>query len=287
MQGCTLIFSDIHADAGALDALLKVASSRAFLDRYGSVARILNLGDTVERGYHPCEVIARLKSSANLISVLGNHDEAFIRDSPVSGSDGRSVAAGDQCREQGVGQDFFEGMGTCWKDADARLFAVHGGPIDPKAVCPPEADSLTAWLYSRTWQRISREGRRYFDWSGYHYLPEDAFAAVKRELQPGFAIVCGHEHAEAVFVETDFGAADILQALKKASFTVGGRRVDEKIIPLKEEKNYLVRLGIAGPEGYYENYCWDRSHFGVYYERDGQRYISLLSFQLGRDSMPP
>ena len=287
MRGCTLLFSDIHADIGALDVLLKVASDPAFVARFGPVERTVNLGDVVERGYHPCEVIVRLASLANLISVLGNHDEAFIHDSPVSGSDGKSITASELCRGQGTWKDFFEGMGTSWADKDDRIFAVHGGPVDSATVCPPGADRLTAWLYSGTWQRISRDGQRFFDGSGYHYTPEDAFASVRKVLKPGFVIFCGHEHAEAAFVENDFRGVDILQVMKKTSFTIKGKRVDEKSLSLKDDRNYLIRLGIAGPEGYYEHFGWDRCYFGVYREKDGQRTVSLLSFQLGRDMMPP
>lgn len=288
MRGCTLLISDIHADLGALDAILKMTHDPAFAGRFGPVGRVLNLGDTVERGYHPCEVIDRLESLHDLISVLGNHDEAFLYDNPVSGSNARSLAASERCRELGKWKGFFDGMGTCWKDTDARLYAVHGGPLDPETICPEDADDVTGWLHSRTWQRISREGRQYFDWSGYHYLPEDAFASVRKALKPGFVILCGHEHAEAAYEEGEEGeVSDILHRLKKASFAVKGRRVEEKILQLKEGRNYLVRLGLAGPEGYYEHFGWDRCYFGVYYERDGQRYVSMLSFQLGRGMVPP
>lgn len=287
MRGCTLLFSDIHADIGALDAILKMTHDPAFAGRFGPVERVLNLGDTVERGYHPCEVIDRLKSLHHLTSVLGNHDEAFMCGNPVSGSDARSGAASSQCRAQGKWENFFGEAGLYWTDAGSRLYAAHGGPIDPATICPEGADDLTAWLHDRTWQRISRDGQRYFDWSGYHYLPGDAFDAVRNVLDPGFAIVCGHEHSEAAFVEYGGKAIDILCLLKKSRFTIKGRRVDEKLLRLKEGRNYLVRLGLAGPEGYYEYYGWDRSYFGVYYEKDGQRYISMLSFLLGRDMVPP
>ncbi|CAJ36484.1 metallophosphoesterase family protein [Methanocella arvoryzae] len=288
MRGCTLLFSDIHADIGALDAILKVTHDPGFSGRFGPVERVLNLGDVVERGYHPCEVIDRLRSLHHLTSVMGNHDEAFICGSPVSGSDDRSETASLQCRAQGTWEGFLEKGYNYWQDDEARLFAAHGGPIDPEKICPGEADCLTAWLHGRTWQRISRDGRRYFDWSGYHYPPEDAFAAVRDALDPGFAILCGHEHSEAAYEEDINGSVtDVLYGLQKSSFTVKGRRIDEKLLPLLEGRNYLVRLGLAGPEGYYSYLGWDRSYFGVYYEKDGQRYISLLSFLLGRDMVPP
>ncbi len=48
-----------------------------------------------------------------------------------------------------------------------------------------------------------------------------------------------------------------------------------------------MRLGIAGPAGYYRRYGLDRCYFGVYYKEDGKRFISMLGFPLGRDAVPP
>jgi len=283
-----LFFSDIHADAGALDLLLKTSVDQAFVERFGMVGKIVNLGDTVERGYNPCEVIDRLRSLDNLVSVLGNHDEAFICQTPVSGSNEKSEVAHRECRRKEIWRDFFETTHLYWTDEDERIYAVHGGPIDPGSITPKDADGLTAWLHSMTWQRISRGNERYFDWSGYHYRPEDAFAQVRKILKPGFVIVCGHEHSEAVYMEESPGTvAEILHTTAKASFQVKGRRIEEKSLILEENKNYLVRLGIAGPAGYYESYGWDRCYFGVYHEKDGRRMISTLSFQIGRDASPP
>jgi hypothetical protein len=58
-------------------------------------------------------------------------------------------------------------------------------------------------------------------------------------------------------------------------------------IALEDDANYIVRLGLAGPAGYYRRYGWDRCYFGVYYKKDGKRFISMLSFALGRDAVPP
>jgi len=147
---------------------------------------------------------------------------------------------------------------------------------------------VEAWLYSQPWQRISDVGVRYVDGSGYHYLPADAFDAVRPTFgSPGFAIVCGHEHAEAAFAEKEGRAEDILYGLETAAFAAGGRRVEEKKIMLCDDANYLVRLGLAGPAGYYERYGRDRCYFGVYYRKAGDRCISLLSFPLGRAAVPP
>jgi hypothetical protein len=287
MRGCTLLISDIHADIGALDAILRLSEDETFAGRYGPIAQVVNVGDVVERGYHPCEVIDRLKSTPRLTSVLGNHDEAFVWSFAVSGSDARSVAAHESCRRRGGWESFFEGMPVAHLDREERLYVVHGGPLDPGSLCAGYTGEMTSWMSSPTWQRLSRTGTGYFDMSGYHYTPEQAFDAVRAVMEPGFAIICGHEHVEAAFAEHNGQVEDILFGLETVAFGTGGRKVEEKRIALRDDTNYLVRLGLAGPAGYYERYGRDRCYFGVYYKEEGQRYISLLSFSLGRDAVPP
>jgi hypothetical protein len=287
MHGCYLLISDVHADIGALEAILRLSGDSAFTERYGRVERVLNLGDVVERGYNPCEVIDRMKTVPNLTSVAGNHDEAFVWSANISGSDGRSMAAHDICRRRSGWQGFFQDMQTVHVDREERLYAVHGGPLNPEGLCTEFFDRTTLWLNSQTWQRISRAGNAYFDMSGYHYTPEQAFDAVRGAMEPGFAIVCGHEHAEAAFAERDGRVEDILFGLETVAFGAGGRKVEEKRIALHDDTNYLVRLGLAGPAGYYERYGRDRCYCGVYHKEDGKRHISLLSFSLGRDAVPP
>jgi hypothetical protein len=284
---CILLLSDVHADIAALEAILRVSGSDAFRDRFGAPGRVVNLGDAVERGYSPCEVIDRMKAIRNLASVRGNHDEAFVWNNPVSGSDSVSLAAHEECRERGSWMDFFSGMEAFAMDREERLYFVHGGPVNPDRICPPGADLTESWLCSQTWQRISRTGERYLDNSGYHYLPGDAFDEVRAALGAGFAVLCGHEHAEAVYREKDGRVEDILFGLDISYFEAGSRKVEEKRIALEDGANYLVRLGIAGPSGYYHLCGWDRCYFGVYRRDAERRYISLLSFALGRDTIPP
>ena len=84
-----LVFSDIHADIHALDTILDIASSLEFTKKYGTFSRIINLGDVLERGTHPKEVLSRLKSFETnypLFSVMGNHDEAFLYNRLVGGA---------------------------------------------------------------------------------------------------------------------------------------------------------------------------------------------------------
>jgi hypothetical protein len=262
-MGSILFFSDIHADIGALDEILRLARGEDFIRRYGPVSKIVNLGDVMERGHNPGEVIDRLEGLGNVESILGNHDEAFLYRIPVSGSDAGSELAHDEYRETARFERFFRGMGKYYVDTANKLYAVHGGPIDPCAITPAGAAGVEAWLYSQPWQRVSEVGARYVDGSGYHYLPEDAFDSVRPALgDSGFAIICGHEHYEAVYREKG-GAVEEVEGLHAETLAMSGREVREKKLPVGEDACYLIRLGIAGPEGYGE-YVEDRCYFGVY-----------------------
>ena len=91
-----LVFSDIHADFGALGKILKITTSQEFKRKYGKFTRIINLGDVLERGTHPKEVLSSfcsLEKNYTVISVMGNHDEAFLYNRPVSGSSFESLNA--------------------------------------------------------------------------------------------------------------------------------------------------------------------------------------------------
>ena len=277
-MGSILLISDIHADVGALDEILRLAYSEDFSGRYGLVEKVVNMGDVMERGYAPGEVIDRLERLRDLESILGNHDEAFLARLPVSGSDAASVQAHGEYRETGRYEKFFRGMGKYYVDTKNKLCVAHGGPIDPCAITPPDAMGPDAWLYSQTWQRISDTGTRYLDSSGYHYLPADAFDAVRPTFgSPGFAIVCGHEHAEAAYRDKGGAVEYILRQLKPAVADIAGRRVEEKKLVIDEDANYLVRLGLAGPEGY-AGPGKERCHFGAYSVQNEERALYLLNF---------
>ena len=273
-MGSILLFSDIHADIAALDAILKLAQSDDFKERYGELSLTANLGDVLERGHSPEHVISRLESLENVESILGNHDEAFLGRIPVSGSDIGSEMAHEAYRDTGLYEGFFRDMGKYYVDTTEKLYLVHGGPIDPCTITPAGAVGVKAWIYTQPWQRISDIGIRYADGSGYHYLPADAFDAVKPTFNAGFAIVCGHDHREAAYRLKGGVVEYILGGLKETMAEMGGFKVSEKRIPLEEDAGYLIRLGIAGPEGY----DGGRRHFGVYTTQGG-RAICLLSFQ--------
>ncbi|HMK45256.1 MAG TPA: metallophosphoesterase [Methanocella sp.] len=277
MSGSILLVSDVHADIQALDDILAIAYSGDFSKRYGPLKKILNLGDLLERGYHPREVVERLKK-LNVESVIGNHEEAFLFSRPISTPDAKSLVAHRDYRASGEYGDFFEGMPKTIIDRSMLLFAAHGGPLDQSSLVSANVGD-GAWTFSPTWQRISEAGRSYAASDGYHYLPDEAFAEVKAVFKrDGFIIVCGHDHKEVVYRQKNGVVNNVLAGLEEHIIDLGGRRVREKRLDIEDDSNYLIRIGIAGPEGYLPRGWMDRSYFGVIERKDGRRTFYLLSF---------
>ena len=91
-----LIISDIHADILAFNSILDLVSSKEFEKKYGQISRIINLGDVLERGTNPKKVLQKfmdLSKNYPIISVMGNHDEAFLYNRKVTGNSWESIAA--------------------------------------------------------------------------------------------------------------------------------------------------------------------------------------------------
>ncbi len=66
-----MIFSDIHGNIGALEAVLAHSQDKG-------IHRYICLGDIVGYGPHPNECISRVKRLKNCRSVAGNHDLAAL-----------------------------------------------------------------------------------------------------------------------------------------------------------------------------------------------------------------
>ena len=261
-----LIFSDIHADINALDTILKIATSEEFTKKYGNFERIINLGDVLERGSHPKEVLARLDSLAknnSIFSVMGNHDEAFLYKRPVSGVSLQSWTAHQSLTDDDLtffpknkdgtfGQQLFI-------DKKNNLFCVHGGPLDPLKITPKDAND-EAWLYQRSWQRLSEEEFEYFSYYGYHYKPSSAFGEANNHLN-NFVILCGHQHTETALIQDD-EIKEFYSSLKTTQERTAGFVLDKKEIKINPSNNYLIRLGLGGPSGYY-GVGTAQPHFGI------------------------
>jgi predicted MPP superfamily phosphohydrolase len=262
-----LVFSDIHADIDALDTILQVTSSNDFIKKYGSFDRIINLGDLLERGNNPKQVLAKLEflqKNYPIISVMGNHDEAFLYKRPVSGSSIESWTAHQELKKDDLA--FFEqnkdntfGQQQ-FIDTKNNLVCVHGGPLDPQKITPKNVYDEETWLYQRTWQRISDEEFEFFSYSGYHYKPSSAFDEGK-SLLGNFVILCGHQHEEAVLVQNK-KIQNILSDLVVTKEKVSDFVLEKKEIEINKSSNYLIRLGLGGPSGYY-GVGVAKPHFGI------------------------
>lgn len=250
-----LVLSDIHADLIGLETILEVALDKGFTKKYGSFSRIINLGDVLERGNYPKEVIARLRSlesSYSLVSVMGNHDEAFLYNTPIGGNSLESLDAHAKLDQEDL--SFFKENpdGTFGKqefiDKKHGLFCVHGGPLDPKKILPKSARE-EAWLYKRSWQRLTDEDFEFFSYSGYHYKAPSAFDEVKQHME-NHVILCGHQHQEEAIMQ-DGTLHRIYPGLKPIREKHGNRILEKREIEINPSNRYLIRLGIAGPEGHY------------------------------------
>ncbi|WP_100182856.1 metallophosphoesterase family protein [Candidatus Nitrosotenuis aquarius] len=259
-----LVFSDIHADIEGLETILDVAFSSEFEEKYGKASRIINLGDLLERGTSPKQVLQKMSELAKsfpMISVMGNHDEGFLYKKFLSGSSYASLKEHELLSNQDT--EFFRQNkdGTFGDqfviDRKDRLFCVHGGPVNPDKIAKKGDDP---WLYQRTWQRLSEEDYEFFSYSGYHYKAESAFGEAKAELD-NFLILCGHQHMEAAIRQTGDEITNILpsryETEKISQYTLRKRQ-----IPIEKNSNYLVRTGLGGPQGYYGG-GFARPHFGI------------------------
>ncbi len=250
-----LVFSDIHADVYALETMLGVASSKEFTKKYGEFSRIINLGDLLERGTSPKEVLTRLKSLQSnypLYSVMGNHDEGFLTNTMVSGSSIESMNAHAKLNNDDI--SFFKQnkdgtFGTReYIDKNNGIFCVHGGPLDPNKITPKNAGD-EAWLYQRSWQRLTEEEFEFFSYYGYHYTSRSAFDEVKNHIQ-NHIILCGHQHMEEAIMQ-DGKIQHIYQNLKQNKEKISNHILQSREIEIDSSSNYLIRLGVGGPEGYY------------------------------------
>ena len=250
-----LIFSDIHADISALESILGVSTSTEFTKKYGTFSRIINLGDVLERGTNPRQVLSRLKSleqNYELYSVMGNHDEGFLANKMLGGSSIESMNAHAKLNEEDL--SFFRQNkdGTFgareYIDRKNGLFCVHGGPLDPNKIMPKNARD-EAWLYQRSWQRLTEEEFEFFSYYGYHYTPRSAFDEAKSHIQ-NHIILCGHQHMEEAIMQ-DGEIHHIYPTLEQNKEKISGHILQSREIKIDPSNNYLIRLGVGGPEGYY------------------------------------
>jgi predicted phosphodiesterase len=201
----TLFFSDVHADAGAIAALVSCIRRKAFSASFGPIDMVINLGDILHRGDQPKEAIDIINDIARqyrLISILGNHDHAFLNGIVVSGSDDMSTSRHEKLRDSPM-LSIFDTMPLEW--VHGRMLCVHGGPLNLG----------NHILRLKCWQRLSHHVGDSF--TGFHYTPQMAFDELAaRGLD---FMVCGHQHTHVCCRKTMEGIID--QPLIFASRSLG------------------------------------------------------------------
>jgi len=230
-----VIFSDVHADSAAIEALASSIRTSGFRDEFGPVDVLINLGDLVHRGDHPKETLEKVHTLANnyrLVSVLGNHDHAYLHGIVVSGTDSPSAYRHEQLRDSPL-LSIFDHMPMEWVD-DSMLF-VHGGPLELGAQT----------LRLKCWQRLSHQYGDFF--TGYHYTAAMAFDALAAR---GIThMCCGHQHQHICCRKTMEGIVQQPLEFRKLpdNGMEGGSYLEVARVPLDVPS--LLRIGgCHGPE---------------------------------------
>jgi len=186
-----VLFSDVHADSVAIGALAECIKTPLFREMIGPVDVLINLGDLLHRGDHPQETLEKIHTLSReyrLVSVLGNHDHAYLHGLLVSGSDAASTYRHERLRDSPL-LSIFDTMPMEW--VDHGILFVHGGPLDLG----------TQTLRLKCWQRLSHEPGDFF--TGFHYTAAMAFDALeKRGLTH---MCCGHQHENVCCRKTPEG----------------------------------------------------------------------------------
>lgn len=262
-----LVISDIHADISGLNTIIDLTTSTDFKKKYGEISRILNLGDVLERGTNPKQVlekIVELSKNYPVISVIGNHDEAFLYGRQISGSSLESTSAHSSLTEEDL-SFFKKNQDNTFGDQEfldkkTGLLCVHGGPLDPKKITPKDAGP-EAWLYQKSWQRLSEENYEFFSYYGYQYTASSAFKEAKTKVENPL-ILCGHQHIEGVIQQNKKGIREIHSRVKLLTEKIDNFILEKREILIEPDSSYLVRVGLGGPEGYYGTGS-ATPHFGI------------------------
>lgn len=247
-----VIFSDVHADAEAIGALASCIRSPAFSRTFGPVDLLINLGDLLHRGSRPQETLEKVHTLSHeyrLISVLGNHDHAFLNGIMVSGSDAASSYRHEQLRDSPL-LSIFDAMPM--EQVENRMLFVHGGPMDLGN------DTLRL----KCWQRLSHEAGDFF--TGYHYTADMAFDILaKRGLSH---MCCGHQHEHICCLKTKDGIKE--QVLEFDPLTLNDAH--------KERQMEIAKIPLDCPALFRVGGCHGREPEFAYTDFSTFTFIRLL-----------
>ncbi len=224
-----VIFSDVHADAAAIEALSGCIKTPAFLSEFGPVDFLVNLGDLIDRGNHPKEVLEKihsLKGEYQLISVLGNHDHAFLNGITIRGSDPESIYRHEAIRHSHL-FSVFNGIPMEW--VIKNVLFVHGGPL--------ELGNDTLRL--KCWQRLSHESGDFF--TGYHYTAKMAFNAL--EVRGIMHMCCGHQHHNVCCRKTLNGIIPKELNFRPRFLSADGGKISLEVATVSLDVPTILRIG--------------------------------------------
>jgi predicted phosphodiesterase len=120
------VLSDLHANLEALEAVL--SATRGEVDGY------LCLGDLVDYGAEPNEVVQRLAELPMLGRLRGNHDSAVCTGdlSRFRTEHGRHSVAWTAERLTPASRSFLQAGAARFTSPELGVDAFHGGPADPE-----------------------------------------------------------------------------------------------------------------------------------------------------------
>ena len=122
-----LIFSDIHSNLEALEAVLASAADKP-------IDATICLGDFVGYGANPNECVEMIKQQPNTTAVLGNHDAALLdpREREFFNPVARAGIAHSEKEIQGDSRAYLQGLPLVLEPGEAFM-AVHASPFKPDA----------------------------------------------------------------------------------------------------------------------------------------------------------
>ncbi|AGB02328.1 metallophosphoesterase [Methanoregula formicica] len=225
----SVIFSDVHADVSAIGALSSCIRTPAFRKTFGPIDLLVNLGDLLHRGSRPQETLEKihtLSRECRLVSVLGNHDHAYLNGIMVSGSDVASTYRHEQLRDSPL-LSIFDAMPMEY--TDHTMLFVHGGPL--------ELGDQTLRL--KCWQRLSHQSGDFF--TGYHYTAQMAFDALEKRGLSHMA--CGHQHEHICCRKTPEGIIEQELDFVPLKLENGHRQISLEVARVPLDCPTLFRVG--------------------------------------------
>jgi diadenosine tetraphosphatase ApaH/serine/threonine PP2A family protein phosphatase len=187
VEGKLGIIADVHANLGALTAVLAHATAT-----YGSDLRFIQLGDLVNYGPRPNEVIAAVRELTErdrvLVNLAGNHEAALNGVSPERFATDRGLQA-LRVASQAITDDHRAFLDTelsyepvCLDIAGRRVICVHGSLAD------------------RFWGSVRAE-----EMESTAYQPYDV-------------VLCGHTHVPLLYEQFYTDASSPKRHKKKTAF---------------------------------------------------------------------